>query len=181
MKVLTIATLLAETLLAFGGEISDYHYERTKDKVIDFSKSRSFDEVGLTNHGITEIGIERTSCFGTCPSYTFIIKSDGTFRFEGDKYVERKGKFTGTISLYDFHNLAQFIKDSGYMTMDENYALLVTDNPTTYTTVVMNGKRKSISNYANAGPTKLWAIEQLVDALMTKATWDAPKKKPEQK
>jgi hypothetical protein len=49
---------------------------------------------------------------------------------------------------------------------------MVTDNPTVYTTVVMDGKRKVVSNYANAGPTKLWAIEQLIDKLLLEAKWD---------
>lgn len=55
----------------------------------------------------------------------------------------------------------------------------VTDNPTTFTMVVMNGKRKTIRNYANSGPTKLWAIEQLIDGLMSKGKWSVPGKAPE--
>ena len=51
----------------------------------------------------------------------------------------------------------------------------------TYTTVVMNGKRKVIRNYANAGPTTLWAIEQLIDSLMTKVKWGETQKLEEQK
>jgi hypothetical protein len=169
-------TLLARTLLVLGGELSDYSYEQAKGKHLDFSKSRSFDEVLSKNHGVTEIAIERASCFGTCPSYTFIVTNDGTFRYKGEEYVERKGEFTGKISVWDFDALARFIRDSGYMELEEHYFASVTDHPTVYTMVVMNGKRKCISNYANAGPTKLWAIEQLIDDLMTKAQWDARQK-----
>lgn len=179
MKILTLGILLAGTVLAPGGELSDCHDEQAKGKQIDFSKSRNFEQILSRNHGITEMGIERTSCFGTCPVYTFIIRSDGTFRYKGFEYVQRKGAFTGKIPESEFHTLAQFIKDSGYFALEQDYYAPVTDNPTVYTTVVMNGKRKCICNYANAGPTRLWAIEQLIDALLTKATWDPPRKKPD--
>ena len=181
MKTLMIAVLLTGSSLALGGEISDYHFKHARDKLGDHRKSRSHDEVASTNHGITEIGIERSGCFGTCPIYTFIIKSDGTFRYKGIEYVERKGEFVGTIPVWYFHRLAQFIRDSGYMELEDTYTRMVTDNPTTYTMVVMNGKRKTISNYANAGPTKLWAIEQLIDDLMAKAKWDSSQKARDKK
>lgn len=181
MKTLTIAVFLIGSSLVFGGEISDYHFRYAPDKWGDERKSRSHDEVASTNHGIVEIGIERSGCLGTCPIYTFIAKSDGTVRYKGEHYVEREGEFTGTIPVQYFHQLAQFIRDSRYMDLEDGYTQMVTDSPTTYTMVVMNGKRKTISNYANAGPTKLWAIEQLIDALMAKTKWDGPQQKPEKK
>ena len=62
------------------------------------------------------------------------------------------------------------------MDLENTYDRFVTDNPTAYTTVVMNANRKVIKNYAHAGPTKLWAIEQLIDKLMLEARWDNEKK-----
>lgn len=181
MKALAIAVFLSGSSFALGGEISDYYFKHTGDKLGHHGKTRSYDEVASTKHGITEIGIERTACFGDCPIYTFIIKSDGTFRYKGVEYVERKGEFTGKIPVWYFHQLAQFIRDSSYMELEDAYTQEVTDHPTTYTMVVMNGKRKTISNYANAGPTKLWAIEQLIDDLITKAEWDSSQKTPDKK
>jgi len=181
MKTPLIGFIVTVTLLALGGEISDFHFKNARNKLGEDQKSRSHDEIASTNHGITEIGIERTGCFGACPSYTFIVKRDGTFRYKGFDYVERKGEFTGTISTWHFHRLAQFIRDSSFMELEDGYTRMITDSPTTYTMVVMNGKRKTVSNYANAGPTKLWAIEQLIDELMGKAKWDGTQKTPEKK
>jgi len=178
-NILLIAVLGTASLLASGGEISDIHRQHTSRSLDAWKKSRSHDEVASTNHGITEIGIERTPCYGTCPSYTFIVRRDGTFHYKGDRHVERQGEFTGTIPVWHFQRLAQFIKDSGYTELEDYYSRAVTDNPTIFTMVVMNGKRKTVSNYANAGPTKLWAIEQLIDDLMTKAKWDGPQKPPD--
>jgi hypothetical protein len=57
-------------------------------------------------------------CFGPCPIYTAIVKSDCTVRYKGEKSVERVGEFTGSIHPPDFRDLAQFIKDSGYMELE---------------------------------------------------------------
>ncbi len=45
--------------------------------------------------------------------------------------------------------------------------------------VVANGKREAVSNYQKAGPTKLWATELLIDALLAEAQWDAKRKTEE--
>jgi len=178
MKTLIITFITLTGMFAFGGEIADHHFAngRHSKGVADLpGKSRSFSEVISTNHGITEIGIERTGCYGTCPAYTFIVKNDGTFRYKGEKYVERIGDFTGTISIWEFHELAQFIRDSAFMELQDNYSDMVTDSSTVFTMVVANGKRKTVSNYAGTGPTKLWAMEQCIDKLMEKAKWNDPK------
>ena len=173
-----MALLFIGSQHAFGGEIYDYHVNHARDGSGD-QKPGKYDEVESTNHGITEIGIERTGCFGFCPIYTFIVKSDGTFRYMGRKFVEREGAYSGTVSLWHFHRLARFVRDSGYMELEDRYSVWVTDSPTTLTMVVMNGKRKTVSNYANGGPTKLWAIEQLTDDLMAKAHWARSPKTPD--
>ena len=180
MKTLTTIVLLSAAVFVFGGEISDLHNKQARERKGEWRESEMH-WVRSTNHGITEIGIERSRCLGPCPSYTFIVRSDGTFRYKGDVHVERRGEFTGTISLGHFHQIAQFIKDSGYMELDDAYTTPVTDSSTTYTMVVLNGKRKTVSNYLSAGPARLWAIEQLIDSLMTKAKWEDSPKAPSTK
>lgn len=174
LKSLISTGLVAAVCVVQGGELSDYHFKHAHNKLGNPEKSRSHTEVSSTNHGIAEIGIERTGCFGTCPAYTFIVKNDGTFRYKGGKYAQRQGDFTGRIPVWQFHQIAKFIKESGYMGLEDVYTRAVTDNPTTYTMVVLNGTRKVVRNYADAGPIKLWAIEQLTDSLIEKAEWDKP-------
>ncbi len=174
MKKLAIVVFVTACSCAFGGDISGIYFkslrtnpsDRLTDRVVNTS------QVISTNNGITEIGIERSGCYGSCPIYTFIVKSDGTFRYKGENYVERKGEFTGTINVLEFNQLTQFLKESGYMELKNTYTRGVTDGPTIYTTVVMNGRQKVISDYGNSGPIKLWAMEQLIDNLLTKAKWN---------
>lgn len=170
MKAFVILTLLVWSADVYGGEIADLHRKLYENKARD----RSNDEVRSKDHGITEIGLERTLCFGTCPVYTVIMKSDGSLRYYGKRYVEKKGKLTGQVSKSRFNQLAQFIKDADFMELEHSYDRPVTDLPTVYTKVVMDGRQKVVRNYANAGPTKLWAIEQLIDKLLAEAEWDTP-------
>ena len=58
------------------------------------------------------------------------------------------------------------------MDLQDSYWRPVTDNPAAFTTAVIGGKRKVVSNYADAGPSKLWPIEQLIDKILLEATWD---------
>jgi len=175
MKNLTIAVLMTACSCALAGELSDIYFQKVHANRDEWAKarmqSRQTDSITSTNHGITEIGIERTRCFGSCPAYTFIVKSDGTFRYKGEKYAQRQGEFTGTVPAGEFDCLAQFIKDAGFMQLSDTYDRGVTDSSTAFTMVVMSGQRKVLSDYAQAGPSKLWAIECLIDDLLTKAHW----------
>ncbi len=113
---------------------------------------------------ITEITLERTACFGTCPMYKVTLKADGTFTYVGQEYVEHKGTYTGRF--YGFNRLAQLIEKYGYFNMRDNYSVSMTDLPSTVTSVVRNGRRKKITNYGDSGPVELWAIERAIDGVL---------------
>ena len=115
-----IAIFVAASFVVTGGEISSYHFQHlcdaaAKPNAILAQPKDLGPALGLrsTNYGISEIGIERTVCFGSCPAYSFIVSSNGNFRYEGEKHVKRAGKATGTVSVCEFEQLARFIRDSG--------------------------------------------------------------------
>lgn len=119
---------------------------------------------------ITEITLERTACFGTCPMYKVTLKADGTFTYEGKEYVEHKGRYKGRF--YGFNRLAQLVEKYGYFSMKDDYSVSMTDLPSTITSVVRNGRRKRITNYGDSGPLELWAIEQAVDGVLANAKFE---------
>jgi Domain of unknown function (DUF6438) len=178
--LLAILAIAAGCLTVSAGEIQDLFTKALKDgQAKPTTQYAQFDDKPAPT-GITEFGIERTECYGDCPAYTFIIKADGTFRYHGQSHLKRLGDFTGKIDPWYVNHLMAFIKDSGYINLNDQYRAAVTDLPTVYTTVVMDGKRKTISDYAGAGPPKLWAIETLIDGLLADAQWDqkTPTTKP---
>lgn len=64
------------------------------------------------------------------------------------------------------------MRELKFIELEDEYEPSVTDSPTTYTTAVINGKRKTVRNYANGGPGRLWAIEKIIDAVIAEARWD---------
>jgi hypothetical protein len=179
-KQLGIVLLLTGRFCGNGGEISDDYYKQlpktnhrtTSNSTNSSHPGKMHEQVESTDQDVTEIGIERCGSIWGGSVFTFIATSDGKFRYHGVKEVERKGKFAGTIPLWQFQNLAKFIRDSGYMEFADEYHREITDSATTFTSVTFNGKRKIIENYANSGPTSLWAIQELIEGLMAKATWE---------
>jgi len=170
MRLLATIALITACSTARAGEISDLYEasgNNSKDvQIVEFRLGRNAD------HGITEMGIERTACFGQCPIYTLVVKSDGTFRYIGEANVTHLGTHTGKISDSEFDWLAEFIKDSGYMDLKDGYVMQVTDLPTIYTMVVMNGQKKVIKHYGFDGPSSLSVTEVLIDRLLEGATWN---------
>jgi len=169
MKTPLVLFLISLCSTAIGGELEALYLKQVGNK----EHSVTNNPATSGQHGISEIGIEHTPCYGTCPVYTLIIRSDGTVRYNGEKFVERVGKLSGKIEeKWRFDQLAQFIMDSNFMGLADCYTTPITDGPTVYTMVVLNGKRKVVSNYHNTGPSKLWAIEHLIDDLMRQTKWD---------
>lgn len=102
-----------------------------------------------SNGDITEIGIEHTACFGKCPQYCF----------------------SGTVDSKELKLVVEAIQNDDFMKLKDEYSKKVTDNPTVFTEVEMNGKTKIIRDYAHAGPEKLQRIESMIDNLMSTAKW----------
>jgi hypothetical protein len=175
-KLLIAAILLVGSAAAVlkAGEIAALYTQQqkehpTKENIVPYR-----DNDQPADRKITEIAIERTACLGTCPEYSAVIKSDGTVRYHGEAFVSRKGDFTGKVNLWRFNMLTRFIRESEFDQLDAGYTATVTDNPTVYTSVVMNGQRKTVKDYAHAGPAKLWAIEELIDSLIATTEWNGP-------
>jgi hypothetical protein len=123
------------------------------------------------DHGISDIGIERSRCLAGCPAYTLIIRADGSFRYIGEYGVERLGEYTGIVNQGILNQVLAFINEARFFGFEDSYTASFLDGPTTYTMVVKQGKTKVIENYANSGPATLWAIEQLIDSLLENAEW----------
>jgi hypothetical protein len=177
MKTLTITLLVAVCFSASGADIAVWGeigeaYSKISHPDVDLTHQAPA-PITLTNHGVTQIGIERSACYGTCPVYTFVLNRDGTFRYKGEAFVERMGMFTGSVSVYEFNRLAQYMKDFGFMELRDGYGAPGDDGDTVFTMVVMNGTRKVVMDHSGFGPSKLWAMEQLIDHILLYAKWNA--------
>lgn len=123
--------------------------------------------------GITEISLERTPCFGLCPTYTVKLRSDGSAEYYGQANVERVGSHTGTLDPEFFQRLSLVALDIEFFEMADAYDCLVTDNPTVYVSIVREGVRKTIRHYApfHTGPPRLRLFEEHVDDHADRIEW----------
>jgi len=138
--------------------------------------------IAVTGHAQTEISaisLERTSCYGTCPSYKVIAYRDGRIHYEGKDYVTTKGKRISAISPRQFAILTKKIEEIGFFSLNNEYSSItdpdgsitvVTDQPTYITTVTKGAVTKKVENYYG-GPKRLYEFEQLIDEITNSAQW----------
>jgi hypothetical protein len=137
-------------------------------------------------HADTLITLERTVCFGACPSYKLIVAADGTVTFEGRQDVKVKRLVKGHISLEDVRSLIAAFEAASYFTLNDSYQTqedgcpeVWTDNPSAITSIRMNGKSKTISHYYGCQmgsgtaiyPNGLTYLETRIDQIVGTDRW----------
>jgi len=94
-----------------------------------------------------EITLERTECFGTCPSYVVAVDGNGRVTYTGRAYVRETGKREGSITQDKVRVLAQRFIKAGFFAMQDAYRQAVSDCETTYLTVKVGTRTKRVTNY----------------------------------
>lgn len=143
--------------------------------VKSFDKNAVKNKTAISAWGkITEISLERTGCFGSCPIYKITLRSDGSATYVGKRYSPREGAFQGKFE-YGFEKLAELLYRQGFFNLENEYNAPFTDLDTTIVTVTQDGKAKAVRDYGSAAPVELWGVEQLIDSLSEKIVWKKEK------
>ncbi len=121
---------------------------------------------------ISQISLERTRCYTACPAYRVVIHADGRVDYIGIHAVARLGKHSGKVEVGLLRQLFRYIDETDFRALEPLYRSPFLDNATAITTVVQDGRRKTVTNYANSGPATLWALEWLIDDLIGTTVWD---------
>jgi hypothetical protein len=115
--------------------------------------------------------LERTSCFGNCPSYVVQIQADGSVSYDGRSSVKTKGKKMFHIDRQKFVDLLKQAESFHFFDLDSKYVCVknkagqwvtVTDFPTTFITVRTGDRSKRIELYVG-GPKELWRFAKEID------------------
>ena len=120
---------------------------------------------------VTEIRLERTPCYGTCPVDEVVLRPDGTATYIGKRFVKRIGRYRGTFPRDDFDRLVELLEANDFTGLNDRYSRPVTDHPSLITSVTRGGQTKRVVNYANAGPDGLRAIEKAILGLAEDIEW----------
>lgn len=116
------------------------------------------------------IQIERTMCFGECPVYKVEILSDGTVNYNGESFVEKKGKHSWQIDAATIEKLNKAIKYYRYFDIRKvKPTFEATDNPYCILSVTLqDSTSKKTNNYHgdNSYPEELFKLEDKIDKLI---------------
>ena len=111
------------------------------------------------------ITLHRSVCFGTCPEYSLTIYGNGTIIYMGKEYVNVTGERVYNISQEEVQLLVNEFIEINYFALEDRYSSLITDAPSTTTSIIINGKRKSIYRYIG-GPKELKDLENKIDKVV---------------
>ena len=125
----------------------------------------------------TLIHMQRTVCFGTCPAYELTITQKGKVAFIGKQYVKQKGRAESQISGEKMDQLIQEIHESDFMEIPSNPECesRMTDLPSVFLTVNMDGNKHSVSHYHGCRgfeyEEQLYELENAIDSLAGVEKW----------
>lgn len=116
--------------------------------------------------------IERSPCFGRCPTYLISIYKSGYVVYEGKKWVDNIGFFYTFITSKQLAEIAEMAKKIGFDEMQDAYHdPQVMDAPSTFTSFRVKGKIKRIDNTYGAAPQGLVDFSKFLDDIFTGTTW----------
>ncbi|MEO9934443.1 DUF6438 domain-containing protein [Rhodopirellula bahusiensis] len=122
----------------------------------------------------TRIELERTGCYGACPSYIVSLAADGSAEYNGRKYAKRNGPFDGEVSIGDYGHLAWMIDKFKILNGHHDYSANWTDSATAIVRVTLRESNETIeiSDYGGQGPIELWSLFNAIDAVSSRIEWN---------
>lgn len=133
-----------------------------------------------------EIGLMRSGCFGTCPSYQVVISGDGQVTYVGRRFVRVEGEQHDAIDKKDVLRLLQSAYDRYFFDMRDSYtgkvfvderegtitagAMRITDVPSQYVWIKL-GDYQRVVHRDIGGPTGLLELIDLIDEVSGARRW----------
>lgn len=119
---------------------------------------------------ISFVKIERTPCFGACPTYTLSMDKNGNLTYVGSNHVGKIGEYEGKIAKVEASSF--FKKYSPYINkkLKKEYQNDIVDMAGLNMNIIKSGKTINIKN-AQFGPSALKVIANELDKLTEKVKW----------
>jgi Domain of unknown function (DUF6438)/Ankyrin repeat len=117
-----------------------------------------------------QITLRRTTCFGECPDYTVSIDGHGNVTYEGRRFVRVTGKQVARIDRAAVQALLDEFERIEFFSLKDKYTARITDLPTTYVTLVLGDRSKTVEDYHGA-PKALRDLERHIDEAAGVQRW----------
>ena len=116
--------------------------------------------------------ITKGYCYGTCPVYKLKIYNSGHVSLEGIKNIDQIGFFSARINQEKMDTFSDMAKQINYMNLSDEYDnRYVSDLPETNTSIVIDGKRKTVRKRYDY-PRSILDFEKLFIKLLEELAWE---------
>lgn len=109
--------------------------------------------------------IERTSCFGRCPTYEISVFNSGYVLYHGKRNVKLIGFYQAFIGEEQLKLILQKAQEADFFNLDEKYDGNMTDVPSTITVLQQNDNVKLVVDRVR-GPEQLKQFQREMDELL---------------
>jgi hypothetical protein len=140
-RVLRTITLVAELAALATGSCGGASDDRTTSIA-----SAAAVATGVVDLATVEIVLERTTCYGWCPSYVVTISGDGAVRYHGRNYVREVGDRVGHVGEESVRELLTLFEHARFFELNDRYDAEVTDVPAKRITLRRDGRTKRVEN-----------------------------------
>lgn len=159
MKTLTLLSISLSTFLVLS-------CKTTESGLKDASENETNEQLEKSVFA----HIERSPCYGKCPTYKMYIYTDGTVKLEGIRFTEKIGNYEATITKEQMQAFTDKANEIGFMEMEDKYDAPITDVPSATISIVIDGKRKEVYRRADY-PKSILTFEALFDDLLEILKW----------
>ena len=115
--------------------------------------------------------LEKSPCFGRCPTFTFSVYRSGYVVYDGKTNVPNIGKYYSWLTHQQLVDMGKKAEEAGFFELNDEYRNLhLTDFPTIYIEIRYRGKKKKITHYDANPPANLVMMENYLDTLSSQVT-----------
>ena len=112
------------------------------------------------------ITMGRGVCYGTCPSYSVVMRGDGSASYDGKAHVLVPGHHDFTIPKETVDCLLTQFRRADFWSLADDYSADITDGPQYQVTLTIGGKSKTLNDYFGTSvgmPLVVTVLEKEID------------------
>ena len=118
------------------------------------------------------VSLDRSPCFGMCPTFTVNIFKSGYAIYKGKMEVPRIGTDEARFTKEQLKYFDAAAKDYRVDTLQSEYInRFIADYPASYSSIVIKGKRHTFHVSTDTPPENLAQFETTVERLIELAQW----------
>jgi hypothetical protein len=127
----------------------------------------------VVHDAATQIQLQRSRCYGSCPAYTVTVFGTGRVEFNGEDYACVLGTAETNVDPADVQRLVDGLAAVGYDRIGSFTSHDSTDHPTVIVTLRTDGRSHTVNHYLgdNTAPRLLRMIEERIDAVASTGQW----------